>query len=254
METAIQNQKSDLQRHSKTGSMVELVERAKEMVPVYNDEIENIKQVLRWCFAFIGVRPENLPDEAGKMVLLDYMKTNIKNYSILDIKNAFTLYVQGKLDYHDPHFQNFSVLFLENVLQSYRRYVVNLPKQNLYKPNPEPSQAERERIMIEACKREFEIVKGGNIAFDFGNCVYDYLSKKGHIRFTNERKEKFMQMAKSRLMSDAYKKQNGTKVQDAIRAIESNKGNNIVVEAKKLALTEYFKQMIEMEIDINEII
>lgn len=238
--------------------MQELVIKAKELPPVCSEEIDKVIMTLQWCFAFLGIRAENLPDEAGRLVLLDYMTANIRNYSILDIKNAFTLYVQGKLDFHDGHFQNFSVLFLENVLQSYRRYVVNLPKKPAEKlPElPEPSPEEQEKRMIEGCIRLFDEYKATGEVNDYGNIYYDFLDRKKLIQLSYKAKWNTYHRAESELKNEAISMAMSYKGNDAVKSIlneiESNRGNIIVNRAKKIALAVVFDGLNSVE--FNKII
>jgi len=234
--------------------MIEMVTVSKRSPRVREENKEILNQTLKYCFALMALRDQNLPSEAERNVLFDYVLRSDFNYSNLDIKNAFILYTQKKLDYTESHFQFFSVLFLENVMQSYKRYIINLPKPQ---PKPivqeEPSPAEIEAIMYQAFIREYETVKRGEKAIDYGNAVYEWMDKKGLIKFSAQRKMKFYQQAINNLKSQAYKNRTANLVQDTMRAIEVNKGDIVVTEAKKIALTVFFQEIIELDMDINEI-
>lgn len=128
--------------------------------------------------------------------------------------------------------------------------------ESLNKPKP-ISEIEKENIMQTATLKAFEDVKKGVEFNDIGNSIYDYLNKKGMIPFTKERKETIMKIAqknvKERLVNNLHTSKSlaeKNSIKNALSTIEKEAGNDVVVEAKKIALVEYFKELIEM----NEIL
>ena len=81
---------------------------------------EPIKQVLRYVFTLIGLRAENIPDDLQKLVLIDFIRSELGNFTIDDIRTAFVLAVKNELKAEINHFQNFSALYLGQVLNVYQ--------------------------------------------------------------------------------------------------------------------------------------
>lgn len=251
-----------LQRPQNLGacSIIERVEIAKTDPRVRDEETERMNQTLMYVFALLGIRGDNLPDEGERLVLRDYFSQQNFNYSLLDIKNAYTLYVQGKLDFSESHYQTFSVIFLEKVLQSYRRYCNNLPQ----KPAPQltektqPTNEEVFKIMVQGAITCFETyIKTGQL-IDLGNVNYDFLSKEEHIKFTDELKWQFYNQAKEALkaekLSSVMAGKETTPLQKLLTEIEGNNFDVVVKKAKKIAIEEYFKGLIEMEMTLHEVL
>ncbi len=51
-----------------------------------------------------------------------FVQREFKDFNILEVKNAFSLYAAQKLDFRDNPYNKLSSLFIGNVLSSYRRH------------------------------------------------------------------------------------------------------------------------------------
>ena len=250
----------ELQNRSEVGKNIhELIEIAKIHLPATKETTDEVKKVFKYLIVFLGIRPENHPDEGERMVILDYISRYV-TISLLDLKNAFTLYVQHKLDYVEPAYQNLTVPLIENVIQSYRRYCNNLPN----KPSPQltektpPSNEEVFKIMVHGAITCFETyIKTGQL-IDLGNVNYDFLSKEEHIKFTDGLKWQFYNQAKEALKAEKLGSvmtgKETTPLQKLLNEIEGNHFDVVVKKAKKIALEEYFKGLIEMEMTLHEVL
>lgn len=86
------------------------------------DNDEPIRQALRYVFALVGLKAENFPSEIQKAVLIDFIQTDLKDFSPDEIKIAFRLAVNGQLNVEINHFQNFSALYIANVFNAYKEH------------------------------------------------------------------------------------------------------------------------------------
>lgn len=110
-------------------------------------------------------------------------------------------------------------------------------------PNPEQIENDLRKLSLEA----FEKFKKTGFYNDYGNCVYDYLNKKGMIKFSSEEKNKFMFEAKLKIAEEDKEK----RFKDFLLLIErkDKKATNIVVcEAKRIALNKYFSTIKKLTI------
>lgn len=80
---------------------------------------ERIKQTLRYVFTLIGLRPESIPDEIQKAVLIDFIRSDLKNYGLDEIKIAFKKAIKGDLQIDPNHYQNFSPMYLAQIMKAY---------------------------------------------------------------------------------------------------------------------------------------
>lgn len=88
-------------------------------------DLEPLKQVLRYCMALVGVRAQNLPDEANKAVLLHFIKNNYGGHTPEEIRLAFDMAVSGKLGLPLDQvkcYENFSPLYFSTIMNAYREW------------------------------------------------------------------------------------------------------------------------------------
>ena len=123
-------------------------------------------------------------------------------------------------------------------------------KENENKPSKILSKEEIYKIMKVSIVKSFEDFKRGATIFDAGNVKYNYLVDLGLIDFTKERKNDIMKMAEHRLRQEAIEmKQKNETIEKALSKIMPQ---TIISESKKQALIEYYKELVEMEIEIED--
>lgn len=81
---------------------------------------EPIRQSLRYIFTLIGLKPEYFPTDLQKAVLIDFIKTELKQYSAEELTLAFRLAATKKIDVDITHYQNFSAVYLADVMNAYQ--------------------------------------------------------------------------------------------------------------------------------------
>ena len=108
---------------------------------------KELKLVLFYAMELVGFKPQNLTAD-GLNIIINNIERNFSRIKLDEIKTAFELGANGKLDIDLNTYQNFNTLYVSNVLNSYKRYKitqVNKTKQfTLPNPNPTGSE-ERER-------------------------------------------------------------------------------------------------------------
>ena len=127
---------------------------------------------------------------------------------------------------------------------------------------PEPTEAEKEAIIRESAILKFNEFKTTGSFFGNGNVTYNYLDKKGALTFTKEVKAGFMESARNKLISEEKIKKTDLSnvgkskaIDDFIKELEeTEKHPKVIIEAKQLALTAYFIQLIEMDEELKNII
>lgn len=255
--------KNQLVRQSKTGAsnMIERVNEARKLPRIKDETRENITQVLRYVFVLLGFRGDNLPDRNESAVFMDYFLDGNLNYSLMDIKNAFVLYVKGKLDYSTSHFQHFSIMFLESVMQSYSRYRNLLPVSNSLQLETETELTETEinRLVKNGCIDAFDLFKKTGNYVDYANVTFNYLDKAGLIQYSDDERKEFYQQAKNDILSEAGKKKMlqthlSSDLNKLIKEVIGGCSETVISRAKKYMLWDYFNNLIDEGKELSELL
>jgi len=124
---------------SKAPSEISKIEKAIfEETKIRNLESdEPIKQALRYVFALIGLRPEQIPEDVEKAVLINFIKGNLKNFAPSEIKFAFEAALRGDFKTETNHFGKFSALYLTNIFKDYIDYRNKIAAELTRKKNQE---------------------------------------------------------------------------------------------------------------------
>lgn len=91
--------------------------KIKDLLP--GDAEEEVKKALRYVFALIGLKAQNIPGEVEKGVLIEFIISELGRFSPSEIVIAFRLAVKGELDVPATHFQSFSTFYLCQILKAY---------------------------------------------------------------------------------------------------------------------------------------
>jgi hypothetical protein len=111
----------------------------------------------------------------------------------------------------------------------------------------EVSPEELELIMQRGLKEKIKQFNETGDCDDFGNVCYNYLDKKGLIKFTAEQKKEFMKQAENQIRQENNWKteQNFSRKNEIMKYLEllekGQKIDEVVILAKKIALKEYIK-------------
>jgi hypothetical protein len=160
----------------------EIVKTATEGIWIKNlQDDEPIRQAFRYIFTLIGLKAENIPSELQKVVLLNYVKSELGHFTPEELCLAFRLAVSKRLDVEIQHYQNFNAIYLSEVMESFR-----IQKQNAV------SEYRRQLKSIEM-KNENEVSPETKLRlfWEFVDQViveiWDQFQKSGQIKFSHYR-------------------------------------------------------------------
>jgi hypothetical protein len=116
--------------------------------------IEEVKQALRYVMTLIGLKSENMPSESQKMVLLDFVQSELSNFTPDEIRLAFKLAASKKLNCDVEHFQNFNAVYIGKIMNCYAEYkgkaMLEFQIQNQKEEKEhEPDEAEKQMLFYQ---------------------------------------------------------------------------------------------------------
>lgn len=100
-----------------------------------DDPNEKIKIALKYIFGLTGLKAENLPNDEQKLILIEFIRSEFKNWTCDEFVNAFRLLVAGHLEFDGNHYQNFNAMYFSNVMAAYKAKKIDVLK---YIQQPEP--------------------------------------------------------------------------------------------------------------------
>lgn len=281
----IKQQTFELEIQNQISTMQFVTFNAREMIVAANqgikirdlDDVEPIKQSLRYIFALIGLKAENLPSELQKTVLIDFIKTEMKQFNTEEMKLAFRMAAAQKLNVDLTHYQNFNAVYLSDVMNAFQTMRNSALKEfnQQMKANEKPIEPTPElkrklfwefvndcivQKWIEFKKRN--TINWGAISV---RLVFDTLENElGLIALTiNEKREIYLRaepIVKSELKNSSFnslsKVQQARKIIETIENGERHIDFNDMVQTKsrEIAIREYFEKLKIHNIDFVEII
>jgi len=256
----------------------EIAEAATQDTPIRNlIDDEPIRQSLRYVFALIGLKAENLPTDIQKMVLLEFIQTELKQFTPEEIKLAFRMAVAGELNVEISHFQNFNAMYLANVMNAYKekRGAALIEMNNKLKalePKTEPTEAERIASFWDYVENyigprwdQFTKTKRIDWINVFGSDhMFLTLEKMGLIQLSIADKNEIMKIAepqvKQRLESERPESRDRAReirqIRDALSdgLTPQSIQQQFVTRARQIAVERLFQSMLESNIDFRETI
>ena len=109
-------------KHSSDGNFVQAINGTKIAT---TSDLEPLKQALRYAMILVGVRGQNLPDEAEKAGLFNHIIQNYGGHTSEEIRLAFEMAVSGKLGLPLDEvkcYENFSCLYFSTIMNAYRAW------------------------------------------------------------------------------------------------------------------------------------
>ena len=208
----------------------------------------------------LGLRGANLPDRYETGMFMDYTRENLSEFTLREIELAFNFYIANKLDFKDPVFQNFTLNFFENVMQSYKRLRMTIPRPEIQQALPEqtkPTKQEQDIIARNACLKRFQEYKDHFDVWDFGGACFKYIYRQGLIQISKEEAEQIKEQAARQLISEAQKdllKKRPSEIAAVVEAIQAGNDEQVKIRAMKISLMNYFDQLIEKGIELKEVL
>tara|TARA_Y100000361_G_C11162000_1_gene348065 strand:+ start:442 stop:1296 length:855 start_codon:yes stop_codon:yes gene_type:complete len=124
------------------------------------DNEEPIKQALRYIFALIGLKADQIPGDVEKIVLINFIKDNYQNNCPSELKIAFELAIKGEFEADLNHYGSFSALYLSKIFNNYLDYRRNIVLE-MQREEEEIQKKKREEYenrpeVIEKRKKDFD--------------------------------------------------------------------------------------------------
>lgn len=209
-------------------------------------------------------------DTANVAQTIDDLAKDVKNYAgtltLAQLDHAFKL----GLDNTFGEWYGLSNKTYRQWVRGYLGYSVRIDankkqsqflKHSLHKPK-ELTDSEKEKIIIDGVFRAFEDFKKKGDCSDLGNVTYSYLDKKGLISFTKDRKWDFYREAKKKKrrelemkMEISVNRHELESVSSILEQLDLNKVNDdVLTEAKQVALCQYFSDLIETGTELKDLL
>lgn len=211
--------------------------------------------------------PDN--DDDGNAILFEIirsMRGAFGSWKIKQVEHAFDLGLAGIINvdmnmYNKP----FNMVFLSAIMRAYKDYItpaIERERKNNQDKQESPSEAEQKEVINRNIKSEFERYKKTGRVNNYGNVIYSALKEK-----INVDEAELRPVAEGVYMDELEKKKTKTQIErsfagvinDSISRAEmhnynSNDGKRINRIICDLKLKSFFRQVLEMEMDIADII
>ena len=118
------------------------------------------------------------------------------------------------------------------------------------------SPPDNDSFMTKACLKAFDSYALEGKVDDIGNALFDFLWRKKVIRFTQERKDGFRELAREVIQQNIMRgiTLGNTPIKERLKQLKANKDDDeVTVIAKKIALNTFFKELIDIGQQLKDI-
>ena len=229
-----------------------------------NLQFQNLHKLLvKWC-VLTGVKP--LPLDEEMRLFVEYVAEHFHKMSLLEIDNAFNMATAGKLDVDPKHYQSFNVIYISSILNAYTeyrgKYILEYQKKLEESKKVEPTEEEKTQIMVESILGGFERYKEKREYNHFGWISYDFLSRLGCIKLSDEEKKEILENARAMSVESLEKEITETrdiKQKRKTRTIIENilndatgKDDIVIKNCKNLGLMTYYDYILKNNLSLND--
>lgn len=193
-------------------------------------------------------------------LLVKDLKTYNKNISFQEIELAFRNGIKN--EYGDWYGLNNKTYFgwINGFTMSVKRQETIKKRDELSIVKPvELTEEEKKKIIHEGCLLVFEEFKAKGHVVDMGNVNYNYLDSMGVFTWAKGRKFDFIRQAQEVLRAESQNSLEATKdvferkkIREGLEEINSAQSTKVIARAKRIALNTYFKDLVEMGIELKE--
>lgn len=203
------------------------------------------------------------PDKDVLMNITGFLKENFSDFSQEEIEKAFSMAFAGKLpslrSEDIQNYGNLTPIWFGNILNSFKE----LRSKELTKFYQEVSRLEREKkreiseieadnIMATSIILHYDKFLKENIVVDFGNSMYNWLTKKTILNLSIETKHKLLDEAKKNLMDKSLDKSNTNPFDRVLNSLKEGLPENLAKsEAMTLAVKYFFSDLKENKTDVK---
>jgi hypothetical protein len=212
-----------------------------------------LKAIIKDTFLLAGY---STPDSIELIVDEMFNKVNDK-YNDDEIRYVFRNGAYKKFG----DYTGFSCVLFDSWFETFRKSDIReklFPKLKLEENNA-PTPEEQYNISKQYVINAFNEYKSKGRYCDNFNLCYNFLDSYGYLNLTYELKMKYMDMALVALKKKAdidkvERRITGIKFTELMEKIQSGKSGSQVAEAKKIAIEEFFKGLVETETEISDIL
>lgn len=230
------------------------------------DELTNVvNEAIVKAYFQCGQKPDTKTLVLEVKELLKDLTKYFPTIFLNEIELFFKQGIDGQLgEYYGLNLKTYRQWLRNGATNISRLNAMKIQRQFLESQNkpPELSEDDKEKIIEDGVFNLFEIFKNTGYVEDYNNVTYNWLDKRGYIPFSKERKieikEQAIKVVKARLQdalltAKAKREKEGAK---AIRIELDNflKSDKIIYEAKKIALNIFFKELIETDTTLEDIV
>lgn len=250
-------QESQLSKNGETALLADAIKGVK----LKDTPVLEFKKTLRMIMLKLGIRGQNLPDEEEKKVLIHHIYTHYGEHTTEEVKLAFEMGIEGKLNVDMRAFENFSCLYFSQVMNAYRewsRKEIKSVKDTFWNRVEEeeslPKKSLSDETMEEWMRDQRRQIEEGKLTIEFvPMMLYDYAVSRQLITPTNEEKKEYLVKAAQHLqvkLIEAAKhhgdKKTGMELSEFTEMMESGEFTGKWVDtlktlAKKMILFHYLK-------------
>ena len=165
---------------------------------IINSNQEDLKQVLRFIMVKIGLRAQNWPNDDEKTILIQHIIKNYGGHTTEEIKLAFDMAIEGKLDVEVNCYENFSCLYFSNIMSAYRQWSKEEYKQL---PVSIPTMIENKEDMSKDAMLDWfnevaQKIRDGKMLLEFvPPMLYEFMDDNGNITKTAKEKREYLSRA-----------------------------------------------------------
>lgn len=248
----------------KSRELVSLNFKEKKIKDYESQDFAELDIFLLALCKFTGI--SEVPDAEHRKLILSFLFDNFSDFSKAEINKAFNLALSFQLDVKDlSHYNKLSPLWISSILIAYRSYRgKELVKYNNLVAESKLSKTYTEKevldLNISTTIEKFNDYKEGGVIYDFGNVSYLFLEKINLINLSSKEKADIFDEAKVKYVSELNsnkpvnaKTSTLTDVQKKIKEIR-NGGltSTIQSEARKIGLKNYFDDLINFDINLED--
>lgn len=202
--------------------------------------------------------------ENGLKELVDDIVNYGGGFTLMQIGNCFKLGAMRQLgDYYGLN-NNTYRQWIRSYLGYQKRLDANKKQKEFLEKLNKPvgmTSEEKENLIREGCISAFDIFKQKGYYPDMGNVTFNFLWAKKVILFSEERRLDFKNQAKSMLLAEKKIQIEKTpsiigirNLKSIIKSLEENSGcqDEVIREAKRIALNTFFKELVDIGQDIRD--
>lgn len=240
-------------------SIIETALRGVKVCDADNVQISGVvSAALDSAFLYVGLNTSVEDRNATKLMVINDCRKHFSLLAVPEIAIAIDNGVHGKYG----EFVGISAAIVYKWLTEYSLSQIRKIKMlEINKPEPfEMSNDDKEKMYWNNLVNAWEHYKEHGYYNDMGNAIYRTLEINKKINFTSEQKEIFKSDAKHKLIKEFNPLKhigNFVKINECKLIIEGlnngSENSRIISEAKNIALNQFFKELLEMDMNIIDL-